>query len=756
MREGIVMMKRRINIFSLMAVMLFVCMVISCVSEIEEVRRQDECESILAEVTFHLDEMKLKSLAPSEEESSLKDVWIFQFRGNTASAELIAKPRYYSVLENQSVAQFTKADDCSVVFLANTHDPHVEWNDVRCLGDILGKRFNIAGNDDCYDPDNKDIISSGVLYNLDLSGASVSLNPRMSRIFARVDFSLTVSAAGLTPVAAQLCNVPKVAEYVPHDLAAGEIYPQEGQSSRFDYKMETISGNSAVFHWYMPRNEQGQTLSSDQKSKNESAPTGATYIKVLALNADNVLLEYRLYPGADMIKDFNLKPNHYYSVALELKTAGNPDSDSRVNSYKEVVNDEEASKANSFMVKSSPYSSSAKTTLSFYPHSRINQYWVGYKNTPTMQISASTSWTASLIWQDAKGLVMFVDDSGNEVTSYSATGRKPLRIAVANNSVGNALVAVRNSSGVVMWSWHIWVTDYQPECNEAPQTGKFIYSVNGGVLHRYADVRNVSSYWTSPDWYHDEFIMDRNLGAHSADYPKGELTGALSGAGTMKGVLSYQWGRKDPFLKASVERYDINGNALSGKQEITTSGVATVTAIANPDVYYGKTGSAGNNWSADAPENSVWNDVNLSTGAFGKSIFDPCPKGWAIPFANVWRGFVNTRSQSSVYKCATYEESTYLEPQRDEKLRWNYNGVPGGRYWPAGYDVPETPVFFPAVGGLHSGNYNNFSDATRTVLWAAERPAFLDFCYPNYWVPVNGATKAFGFPVRCISYSADR
>ena len=72
---------------------------------------------------------------------------------------------------------------------------------------------------------------------------------------------------------------------------------------------------------------------------------------------------------------------------------------------------------------------------------------------------------------------------------------------------GNAVIAVRDDLGNILWSWHIWLTD-QPQGQE--------YYNGAGTM------------------------MDRNLGA----------TSATPGYVVALGLL-YQWGRKDPFLGSS-------------------------------------------------------------------------------------------------------------------------------------------------------------------------------------------------------------
>ena len=174
---------------------------------------------------------------------------------------------------------------------------------------------------------------------------------------------------------------------------------------------------------------------------------------------------------------------------------------------------------------------------------------------------------------------------------------------------GNAVIAAKDASGKILWSWHIWLTD-QPEGQ--------VYFNNAGTM------------------------MDRNLGATSAT--PGDV-GALG--------LMYQWGRKDPFLGSS----SISSNAIA-KSTITwpskvssDSSKGTIAyATANPttfiayndknyDWYY--TGSA----STD--------DTRWTTPESTKSIYDPCPAGWRIPDGGdddgVWSKALGSKDFSGTY-----------------------------------------------------------------------------------------------------------
>ena len=149
---------------------------------------------------------------------------------------------------------------------------------------------------------------------------------------------------------------------------------------------------------------------------------------------------------------------------------------------------------------------------------------------------------------------------------------------------GNAVIAAKNSSGTILWSWHIWLTD-KPE--------EQVYANYAGTM------------------------MDRNLGATSAT--PGDV-GALG--------LLYQWGRKDPFLGSSSISDNVEAkstgswpSAVSSSSSIGTISYATKNPMtfityneSNYDWYY--TGD-------DTTDNTRWQS--------SKTIYDPCPPGWRVP-----------------------------------------------------------------------------------------------------------------------------
>lgn len=135
---------------------------------------------------------------------------------------------------------------------------------------------------------------------------------------------------------------------------------------------------------------------------------------------------------------------------------------------------------------------------------------------------------------------------------------------------GNALIAAKDADGKIVWSWHIWVADFDPVATQ------HLYN-NGAVF------------------------MDRNLGAvvNAPDFNDLEGTWA-SAYGTI-----YQWGRKDPLVKGLLtsDRY----SAFDSIEE----------ANANPTTF-----AANIPWlSPSVPD--LWRPE--------KTMYDPCPVGWKVP-----------------------------------------------------------------------------------------------------------------------------
>jgi len=228
-------------------------------------------------------------------------------------------------------------------------------------------------------------------------------------------------------------------------------------------------------------------------------------------------------------------------------------------------------------------------------------------HTSSATIDSPTS--AKLIWQSEKGLVSNVHLQHGYV-----------RFNVANARKGNAVIAVLDESGTIVWSWHIWITD-------------------------------IPKVITSSKNYN---YMDRNLGAITSTTVSGGkiIDGSVvpNDAATALNLygLYYQWGRKDP-LPAPL-KYDQSGgqsmritpvyNTYSEKVTslgtyIYNQGERIQDGIEKPMHYILNPTSPyyNYNWTSDKID-FLWGEEVTSIGGssyYQKTIYDPCPYGYHVP-----------------------------------------------------------------------------------------------------------------------------
>ena len=234
---------------------------------------------------------------------------------------------------------------------------------------------------------------------------------------------------------------------------------------------------------------------------------------------------------------------------------------------------------------------------------------------------------------------------------------------------GNAVIAAKDASGVILWSWHIWCA-----------TEKW----------------KEQTYWDKDD--HNKSagtMMDRNLGATTAN------VGELGSFG-----LFYQWGRKDPFLGCRSFTSAFNNYVLSTgtwKNDGTT--ISAKLATQNPTTFY-------INYSNVMP-NGSW--------ASKKTTQDPCPAGWRVPdgytTSGVWAKASSTTSGTfanyginfgGVFgsdETIWYPAAGYL--QYDQ--RYLYDIGKKGNYWsatPHSYDKQRAYFFKFDSAGIYYDAYD--------------------------------------------------
>lgn len=296
---------------------------------------------------------------------------------------------------------------------------------------------------------------------------------------------------------------------------------------------------------------------------------------------------------------------------------------------------------------------------------------------------------AKLVWEGRLNMIQNLH--------LSADGRSLVfEIPRAYIRQGNAVVAVTDASGNILWSWQLWVTDYQPGDNMATlaYNGKTFAMMPFNL--GYVEGGDITDFASSSALL--RFTQKPGNGAAG-----GSVTIEVKQTG--KHIVTpdcynfYQWGRKDPMISAIKEWY------YDDHTEITEIDVRSLTSttdfeaqcVKNPQVFWiSSTGVSfhyTNNWNAGTAARPV------------KTVYDPSPAGFMVP-------------GNEIIALRDLDDSSFAYV------------TSGGISSPAGFSVTPASgpaLFFPALG-YRSGNSGKetITDASGgwlTALWSSHATA---------------------------------
>ncbi|MFR9600595.1 MAG: hypothetical protein SNH01_08015, partial [Rikenellaceae bacterium] len=407
---------------------------------------------------------------------------------------------------------------------------------------------------------------------------------------------------------------------------------------------------------YITANMQGTSDKSiSETTKPLYAPTSATYLAIYAYDSKTEqAVTYKMYLGADMKSDYNIVANKHYTYTFTFNSVGEIGSDSRIEAMTTEVDYRDREDSNCYIINPSMVGS---RTYYLPVQNRIYDFWADYGSDASKSIANSTDWTVEVLWYDcdsdpiatdianlssSKLCIQPINSDSNELDDKQQSVKVTLGEKFDN--YGNVVFAVKSKDGEILWSWHLWITDYNPDSRDwTPTAGQYTYATSGGEIHRYKDSStSTTKYWDVGGIYENSFIMDRNLGARDASYP------SSYGAG----VIYYQFGRKDPFPG--------NASSINVTTTETSSGESFATAVQNPTIYYCYTNSL-YDWCSEVASDSttcLWNDENASSTT-DKSIFDPSPLGWKLPITGTWSDFSTSTFTYDVFDGLTYNGYAY-------------------------------------------------------------------------------------------------
>lgn len=612
------------------------------------------------------------------EEKEIHNVWVFQYDAETG--KLLIKPRYYTVTEQamlKDLPVYLKAGIASTVYVVantgyRTWADNGSWQKFMTLEQLykqpLPTAFPIRSIDDKVS-----IPMGGTSGEVTvMSGTTVTVP--VSRMYAKLKVRVNMRNEKMELNNINVLQIPNVCQvktlYDSEDEPKEVVqFPNGTTFNSSAFAASDITADDEGVEWavfYVPENLQGETSVQPGGSKSDVVPTYALKVEITTEIGGEKRV-YTAYPGGNTYNNFNIQRNQVYRLTVDI--AGS-------------VGQHQPS-SNCFVVKPNGF-------LAFEPYYRV-EIGGGYnfQNYLNPEVPERTIDRVGIIWQtkDCIG-----DNTNGELVQLGEdTGDIHRKVYVKTGEKGNALIAAYNKDGKIIWSWHIWVTDHEPD-----NLGKAV------VYHTYD--------WDETGIHPDRpriqgyAVMSCNLGA-LADKQSGttgdETLLRYPSQQTQAFGMLYQWGRKDPFPPLRYiwgkhqdyndDHTDIhygNDNVTEVHKTSTTADEylfhsvigkdlhgAVKYAIANPTVFICGTDKAfvdedyveednyfnGGDWCPQGEsDNKLWGGLEPDAGMkaliinegenvhlydnYGdkKSIFDPCPTGWRVAPGELWLEFSRT------------------------------------------------------------------------------------------------------------------
>ena len=702
----------------------------------------------------------------------ISDFWIFQYNSKGA---LIGKPTYYRTKgeTSQQVSVLLPSEPGPqngyiTVILANTHNNSlVNKIDYGTLAALAESCEIVTSSSDLYQAGHKDLLMNGSVL---VTSDAESISCQLYRNVARVDVNISNAASsGIRITSVQLKSVSNKLYYADHMHDGVADFPNTSSVTFVDLEKDEVDIHPGQHHslkYYLPRNMRGSADSDAEYDKNSTAPSYSTYVEVMAVHVDrNTPVRYRFYLGKNNEDNYDIEPNYLYDIDFNFNSMGTG-NDLRVEDLSEVV----FADANSYMIH--PVADlGIKYTVPI--KDRINKFWQSSEgkinsNWNSYTINGTNEWIAEVIWQDIdKQVVKFCNEDGSLTDTYEGgrTGES-FSIVTTNAAVGrpcNVVIGVRSAkdgwdpfNDGYMWSWHIWLTNYDPDSNVGGWVeGKYAYQVPGGNLHKYAAFEEIQM-------YDGKFMMDRNLG--STMYNFQPYSGITQEEVKAASGMYYAYGRKDPF--PGVRMYDIKGVAKvfddgSGNHDVYGVSIqfgpaAIYASVIKPFNYYKRNlSTGGNDWVVDNKLVGYrWNDLDKNESESStKTFFDPCPPGWKLPDAVAFSSMGYT---DKVYasNCVSWTDVSQNKELFDKYKGWlvYLSGESGWEsksgdvaYFPGSSNRPWASGILPptltGTGGLWTATPLRDGNA-RYLYYDNNTLYFFHYDRPFY--------RYLAFPVRCI------
>lgn len=627
----------------------------------------------------------IPSETPEEEtteEKEIHNVWVFQYDAGTR--ELLIKPRYYTITDQSilnNLPVYLKAGIASTVYVvANTgYDTWADdgtdgsWQKFKNLGQLekqtLPTAFPLRSIDKVSIP------MGGTSEEVTVTSGTTVTVP-VSRMYAKLKVKVEMQNENMVLNNIEVRQIPNVCQV---ETLAGEgtdepltavAFPGKTTFNSIAFAASDMEEDANGEKWavfYVPENLRGETSVQAGGNKSDEVPADALTVNV-ATEINGETRSYTAYPGGNNYNNFNIQRNQVYRMTVTITGMKGQNTPS----------------SNCFVVKPDGF-------LSFEPYYRVESgggYDIAdYLDPKNEKLRIDR---VGIIWQTKDCIGN--NTNGDLVKLGEDTGDIHRKIYVYTKEKGNALIAAYNKYGEIIWSWHIWVTDHEPD-NIGKAVTYYTYDWDETGIH--PDRPRIQGY----------AVMSCNLGA-LADWQSGTSEGTVlryPSQQTQAFGMLYQWGRKDPFPPlryilgihqdynddhtdihyGNDNKTEVHKTSTTDKNYLFHSVIgqdltgAVKYAIANPTVFICGTHKAfqseayveasdnyfnGGDWCPQGEsDNKLWGGLDPGTAGmksltinksknvhlynnYGdkKSIFDPCPTGWRVAPGELWLEFSRT------------------------------------------------------------------------------------------------------------------
>ena len=366
------------------------------------------------------------------------------------------------------------AADCTIYAIANTGEPEL-FNSCNIHSETTIKELthSISAWDELTNATY--LLMTGSMDGVNIAAGIQNLTVlKVNRIVAKIILNIEIMAgSGISVTNYSVCKSPTKSYYISRPMTTEndqydtdniQVGDDAPNNKWIDSPTIPITNNKVSTSFYMFENRRGvnRNIKVQNDKGHNNTPSNATYININGtINGNNI--NWKIYLGANNTDNFNIKRNCTYTYNIVLNAKGTADSRVTIETMG-IINLSNEGTANCYLASNNDQWYSFNATIrgngetEDYAAQQYNSVSPGISLMPS-KVGASSSATqipvetikdAVVVWETTQGLIDWVIWDCN-------SGQVKFKTKVAK---GNAVIAVRDASRNILWSWHIWHENY--------------------------------------------------------------------------------------------------------------------------------------------------------------------------------------------------------------------------------------------------------------------------------------------------------